>query len=472
MNQSKAYFISAVMTLSFCLSALADPFTCESGLAPATRAQLLARIREGLKDSRKMPHLQDARMLHFLEQLKAHGAVTLAVGNSTRNQRSSNLERYHELAAKIAQSGRYVFYDADARSADAIRTAAGKMAIGISAAQSNAPGESLIIPLHNEHMRLSAFGEKTQVIAGTDSFLGVALILFRKAQFVFPADGRWTNPLAQWSRRLTSDGNNLGIKFDDVPVLQSADQMLLVPIEIAVNAEAMPPPYSRLKRDVLESIDRHANDIVQMETQLGDRGGVVIFGSAKVDPRSAPLTYDISYAFGRQGLRGTSGGAGGTMWVVNAGFFDAGAESVGLPIVGRNQLAAETTVHTDVQTHSIGTPGYHVRVYGLLRNQGLIAIAPGGGGTMRELAATLLLFSASPTRGKLVAFIHDGYNRELIDMLLAMPLPRAFRHRVIRSLTPESVGSVSQRLFSSFGVERPAKIPEPRSLDAGFESRF
>lgn len=479
MFQNKIYlaFIWAFVQFCFSGSAAADIGTsCEKDLTTITRAGLLERIRQDLRDPRKAVHLQDARMLHYLDTLKAHGAVTLAVGNSTRVNRSANLQRYEDLARQIAQSGRYVFYDADASTAAAIQQGAGKMAVGISASETNSPGQPLIVPLHNEHMRLSAFGDDTTVIAGTDSLVGLALTLFRKAQFVFPTDGRWTNPLAQWSRRLNSEGQNLGIRFNDVPTFQSKDQLRLQVLESPAADTFLPPTYSRLKKDVLQSVLLHADDMAQLEAQLetvtdgGNDSGMVVFGSSQVDPHSAALTYDVSYAFGRRGIRGTSGGAGGTMWVVNAGFFDAGAESVGVPIVGRNQLMSETRVHTEVQTLSVGTPGYHIRVYGLLKNQGLVAFAPGGSGTMRELAATLLLFAASPARDTLVGFIHDGYNRELYDMLMTLPLPKAFKRRVIPSLTADSPDVLSRHSFSISKRLRSAAVPEPRSV-LGFHHR-
>ena len=447
--------------------------TCKELLHLKTRTQLLAEIRSAMRDPRRATSIQDVRMLHFLNGLKAQGmgAVTLAVGNSTEIHKASDLAAYEQLAAKIAQSGRYVFYDADASTAEAIRKGAGPLAIGISTTESNSPEESLIVPIRNEHMRLSAFGDNIPVIAGIDSFVGVALLIFQRAKFVYSPDGRWTNPLQQWSSRLENDGENLGLYFGEVLALRAAGDLHLSPVEMPGKPAPLPKKFSRLNKTVLLEALQYAEDIADLEEALGDTKGAVIFGSSGIHRASAPTTYEVSYALGRMGIRGTSGGAGGTMRVANSGFFDAGAESVGIPITGRSQLRTETRVYSEVQTISWGTPGYDVRVYGLLHNQSLIINAPGGSGTMREIAATLMLFSGSARQERLIAFIHSGYYAELTNMLLSFPLPRAFKNRLIPSLTAENVPGVLQRLYSFHGFQRLGSPPPVRS-EPRFKQRF
>src|SRR5262249_5411127 len=61
-------------------------------------------------------------------------------------------------------------------------------------------------------------------------------------------------------------------------------------------------------------------------------GGTVVFGSSTDKDEYGDLVYKMQYALGSLGIPTATGGAGGLMGVANAGAFNAGAPSVGIPV--------------------------------------------------------------------------------------------------------------------------------------------
>ena len=203
------------------------------------KRELLAQVEAGLKNPRLAKHLEDARGFEFINGIKAKGAVSLLVGNHSKINRRANLSRYTKIAKSIADSGRFVLYDADASTASVIAAAAGSRAIGISGHRSdrrsghlsdrrsghlsdrrNSSGAGpLIVKIENMNMRMDAFGENSTVISGTDSMVGMGLAIHGKSQWIFDATGTWKDSLASWNQHLTEANRNLGMKFSTVSVL-------------------------------------------------------------------------------------------------------------------------------------------------------------------------------------------------------------------------------------------------------------
>ena len=196
--------------------------------------------------------------------------------------------------------------------------------------------------------------------------------------------------------------------------------------------------FAELSELQLAAALEHANAVVHAEDAAGQMSGAVVFGSAKVDPHSAQLVDDVSFVLGKAGITGWTGGAGGAMMIANTAFFRAGAGSIGVPIMGRDQLKNESKVHSDVQTATAGVPNYNVRIYILLTGKSLVIFVPGGSGTMRELGATMTMLAADPKQTVKVGFVDPDYYKELTDLLMALPLPRSFKNRIAPNITAEN----------------------------------
>lgn len=468
------HFVSVLFLLAFS-RAEATEISCKQIYESLS---IKTQLRAGLTNPKMVPHIEDVYSAQFISDVKKMGAVSLVVGNSTRVNSKKNLQMYVELAKKISDAGYAVLYDADASTAQAIREAAKPRGIGISANKSSSNGQDVVVKIENMHMRLDAFGEQSKgagqrehfVIASTDSLVGMGLLIHRKVKSVIDTNGSWTNQLANWNQEVNIKNRNLGIKYQEIPVIASSDAIAFEKNERKFSLGRK--PIDQIDESIAVVALNHANAMIQAEQNGGLSNGAVIFGSGKIDPHSAASVYEISYALGSHGIDGTTGGAGGAMWLANSGFYDAGAVSIGIPIVGRNQLKSETRVRAESQTHTIGVENYDQRVYQLIKNRKFIGFVPGGSGTMRELAATMLMMAPDPSIKVLLGFVDGDYYGSLVNFLMQLPLPKAFKNRVVADIDVKSVPSLVEKL-KTFGLKSTLDAITPRREGGRYDaSRF
>jgi hypothetical protein len=106
-----------------------------------------------------------------------------------------------------------------------------------------------------------------------------------------------------------------------------------------------------------------------------------------------------------------------------------GAYSVGVPLGGRATLEQEKVVYKEVQTQTIPTSGYESRIPVLGHNRIAALIAPGGRGTLREIATWLVQEAPKENPGLLI-FISRNYYEPLVKWLIELPLPERMRSRI------------------------------------------
>ncbi len=161
--------------------------------------------------------------------------------------------------------------------------------------------------------------------------------------------------------------------------------------------------------------------------------GAVVFGSAKGSSLYAPLLSDTVLFFAESGFPIFTGGSGGYMQLANSIAKKKNVASIGIPLSGgRKSLINEKYVGVD-QTHTILASGYEDRIPLLLHEKKAIIIAPGGPGTMKELATTLVhLSDFNQHESKtVILFVSNHYYQELFNWLMTLPFGYNLRNRMI-----------------------------------------
>jgi hypothetical protein len=82
---------------------------------------------------------------------------------------------------------------------------------------------------------------------------------------------------------------------------------------------------------------RFSDVMVRGQAAMPKVGGVVVFGGSKLALPYVNAEYRLAYWLGSNGIPVVTGGSGGAKVVANTGAFDAGGDSIGIP-VGRGLL--------------------------------------------------------------------------------------------------------------------------------------
>jgi predicted Rossmann-fold nucleotide-binding protein len=231
---------------------------------------------------------------------------------------------------------------------------------------------------------------------------------------------------------------NLGIKYSSSENIEVFSDPVFLVDELLTNF-----PYEVKKLDVpdIDSIlgnmtseeiqalvkepESYVKKVIEMNQSL-EGGGVVLFGSGRGSEYFEPLVAGCIKKAARLAMPIYTGGEGGFMAVANRMAIKQGAYSVGIVIDhGRNK-------YTDPSLHSkvISTDGYWERIPLLLHDRELIIFAPGGSGTMKELATTLIMMSAYKKFGTPLIFLSEEYYEGLINWFRNLNLPKEFMDNI------------------------------------------
>lgn len=169
---------------------------------------------------------------------------------------------------------------------------------------------------------------------------------------------------------------------------------------------------------------------VHPDTGAPIAGGMVVFGSGRGSYSMEKTVYGSVEAAAKLGVPIATGGAGGFMETANRAATVVGAFSTGIPIGGRNSLRSEKKAMSHLHDVTIMTSGYETRIPTLLHRREIVGVAPGGMGTMKEVAVTMVAQAASPTVGSNLVFIESGYYGGLVDWLKQSRLPEEYKARI------------------------------------------
>ncbi len=380
---------------------------------------------------------QHAKDFVFESYLRGIGSFKLAsvlIGNADHSVREQDKQIFeHVLLNKLKNDGKMVIYDADAASADWIRSIMGESAIGISGRAEDLSKN--IIYIENPYVRMQMFAWPAKIYSDQQSLVGSGLIVDGKSvEYVTPESK--SDIFNAWVKQMPVVGS-LGVKtsfgggrvrsISDVTVFKGFQTAPEVKLSNDSIAEGTTSLYS-----VDESARKMETGIREMAVSSAGTlvpGGAVIFGSSRPDPRWVNLVYDIGYVLGENGITVVTGGSGGYMEAANAGAYNAGSYSIGVPLGGFS-LKGERRIADEYQTHTISSSGYETRIPLLLNKREMVILVPGGGGTMKELATTFVQMAAQGQASPVLVLVAKDYYHGLYQEIQNSNLPESLKHKV------------------------------------------
>ncbi len=289
------------------------------------------------------------------------------------------------------------------------------------------PSRQLVIA--DKYLRWTAFIESGVTVGSKGSQFALASAIYDQLTDIV-GDGFNVDELKKWGPEIRK-ARGLGI-----PEFKG--------IEVAFSYNSPTYRYKKnveskwFKAPVLESWNYGGMEAIVSETNTAVKyagpasvAEAVIFGGATFDKASAPLVYSVSYVLAQNGIGVVTGGAGGAMWTANKGAYDGGGISIGIPMVGAGKLVTEKEARTEIQTDTLPVQSYETRVPLLIDGKQLYIVAPGGGGTLREVGAALLdLSSRADDEPGAMIFLEESYYGPFVRWLLKQDLPESMKKRI------------------------------------------
>lgn len=431
------------------------------------RNAALERILELTKSSRyAAEELNDLLTLRKLDQvLIGKSVIYFMLGEQWS-------ESLRQTLLDAIQKGYNIIYDADAPHGNRIREIVGAKSIGISAIAEDPTQGILRIANPYRRMMFFDFGRRNSVISPENpSAVGALLMnytpttMFRYSggdhERIISGPAKWQDYLESTSRSGKSFGrigwlwseptpvngsetdenvknHYLGVdvfRFQNRPKITSGAVNFHSAHKAASDLNVTAPVSKELERmqpyalkQIEEDITAYSNAMLMASDDSFPRG-VVLYGSNSGSPLYENMVRQVSRAAsGVYGLM-VSGGAGGFMRTANLAATEMDAVSIGVPLGGRASLRTEKRVFHEVQNLTISTNGYETRVPVLGKDRAIALLAPGGKGTLREIA-TWMFQEANKEDPGLMIFISRAYYGPLVSWLKSLPLPERFKSRI------------------------------------------
>lgn len=438
------------------------------------RARLLDEILNFAKDnSFAQQELQDILVERKISaEFAGKVKIVLLLGSDL----DANVE---EAIIEAKRLGYSFLYDADSPSAAKLLSLLEDRGIGVSAFVHNP--EMGIFQIHNPYRRLMIFDVGTQygISQAENPLAWATLLLNYKKRVLFQGShldlSKWVDGPLSWQQYLRdtsrssfgllswgrSDNDakrpqnvNLGI---DLYVAH--DKPKVAPTKIQFEPSGVvgkPLKYEFSIFDRLQTLDADKLRIIKEDIKAFNHAmtknnrpglpkGAVLFGSGSGNTLYEDLVYSVSRSASELLGLMASGGAGGYMRTANSAAVSAGAFSVGIPMgSGRVHLANEQVVHRETQSLTIPTHDYTSRIPTLLNNRAIVLVAPGGLGTLRELATWIVQEAYNPMPSQLV-FVSEAYYGPLYDWLKSLPLPEVFKSSIHLVNSAESFFALARR---------------------------
>ncbi len=449
-------------------------------LKEKNRLSLIPVLKERLAVPEDRGFFEDYKQILEVYRLPRSKLVSVLVGSSDRAPTDTEATKYERLVAQLVAKNYTIIYDADNKAAEIIARAAGPRGIGISmlpeaGARNESGRPGIVLHFNNSYSFLEVVSHALPAIVSPDSTLGMAALLNNDAGFVLDLDGNTKNRLHDWSRLLESEKRGFGISYrrlgitnsisaivNATRVLESVRYSVFPAVKDPVNLKAFSISPNNMSLGEIIALLEHVDVTRSGVRVLSGVRGAAVFGSSRLDEQVAPDTYQTAYWFGSRGIPVVTGGAGGVMYAANMGAFDAGGPSIGIPRVGRGALPYETDTRSDVQSHTVPTLDYHSRIPLLVDNRDLVIVEPGGNGTMRELAATLVAIQYSK-RPPYVVIQNSKYYSHLLKFITNSSLSPEIKSHILVADSAEKVASVVEELESQKKVEIERSLVNPRS---------
>lgn len=379
--------------------------------------------------------------------------IFLTFGSSRRTLTKIQEEALEQLILELARTRRPVFYEKDDAAAAMIR---------------NLLPSAIEMKLENPFLKLETILNFSDIVMTPESLMGLGLTLEGQQEGVranfhlFDPNQQWKNSLTAWSEKnfreptpffsapsqtASKKSENLGIKYSsrkEPRIVISADELkkgwalsLLYDDSKPLDPRTIPSFRSLVLEspdlDFTEALSQatdQASSIQKLELENSQLlGGAVVFGSGKGSNEFDELVFKSVQRVARRGAAIRHGGAGGFMQTAGEAALAEKSLSLGVPLIGKNSLKSEAKISRGSQTFTIPTSAYSIRIPTLLEAVPLVILAPGGMGTMKELATTLV-DEASASRHRWIVLISQGYYGPLQDFLQSLPIPTSMKEKI------------------------------------------
>ncbi len=384
---------------------------------------------------------------HSLYVIPKKNKVTLLVGGSHKQINLLDLVEIEKIVYELLARQYLVVFDAESVYASHLSKLLGSNGIPIFA-KSSLDSETLQnnIVINNDYLRMRAFSESELVITTPHSVAGLGLMLEGQITHVLDTSGKFeVNSISDWSWNLFNKKRDLGVKFNKPQVVRAAVDTLSYKKNYSFVTHKLDEvrefiPFKRfevrdLSADSIIRIGEEATSYVNVLEQNRGLGGSVFFGSSRLDDYSAPLIYESAYQLGLLGYAVATGGSGGAMEVANSGAYNSGAISIGVPLGGKSSLATELEVSKSIQTNTISTTGYEERIPILLGDgkdsRKIIVVAPGGAGTIKEFAVSLVRANGKLDDIKQIVFLDSDYYGQLFDWIQKSAISPEIKEKIV-----------------------------------------
>jgi predicted Rossmann-fold nucleotide-binding protein len=460
--------------------------------AEAERKEREQRARSEIKAILEKPDrlqtlVADQLLYEWVGQWMNGETVTLLTGNSAvlNTQGEKVLD---SIVRRLTDAGVKVVYDADALTAKTIQQAGGARTLGITSDVTKTNDQNMIVGIENDYLRMQAFAKGKRVIATPDSRPGFGMWLEGKLSYAFGVKSAWVEGYGNWKSNASPDlglgrGYGSGVREYSNEV-NDLMKYLKDELRFASDSPTLSPKrvdrifllgklVEQMSGSDLNSIIGRARLMLSGEKAMASDssgeaipGGAVIFGSGSGHWMYEKLVYNTAYFLGSLGIPVATGGAGGFMRTANSGAYDAGAQSIGIPMTGRSSLDTERRTYSSEQTLTVPADGYESRIPMLLNRRELVIIAPGGGGTLKELATALV--------GDYRIILLGEYYQKLYQWLQGSALPESYKENIIYIANESDLANYVEKLRSQMTAEQlnnlqARQTPQSRKARRDFE---
>jgi predicted Rossmann-fold nucleotide-binding protein len=465
-----------------------------SALDEVSRNAVRSELKSEMRDPSFAAATEDLISFYTLSSLPKSSKVTLLIGNEEGALIASSKSAVEDFQAaiKLLKKKNYlILFEGNSVLAPIIHDIAGDSGVALYASNVGPRLQSKnALTITNDYLRMQVLGEADGVVAVGDSMSGIGLTLEGLVTHVWNLAKHFEKKeLAAWERDLNMSGRNLGVRFDAIRQIDRLENLFSNRSSIStdydrpfnlsspsfssgpaakefLSGNTSPVALPKFKIDLLSlsSLERllsEAKSFVRVMNENRGTGGSVFFGSSQTDRHSTPLIYESAYRLSELGYAVTTGGAGGAMQTANEGAYNAGGPSIGIPISGRSALKDEHKVASGVQTLTIPTSGYEERIPALLGSgedsRRIVVFAPGGSGTIKELAVTFVRLSQNPDLISRIVFLDSKYYGGLVGWILKKPIPEYIKRKIVLIDNASEIAALGKNLLSTVEASRDIK---------------
>ncbi len=393
------------------------------------------------------------------------------MGNPERALTDGELETIKPIIKKLKKNKIIILYDADAASAPQLTSLIGDFSIAISGSNTDLPNG---ITIQNPYYRLRLFQDVSSLVMTPDSIVGFAAMLTRqKTSYIIGAKEDYSDAFRKWA--FTVSSLNYELRSSNFVTVEKADDF-------------SPPSANRVDWDprILEGIRTgnpatigqwippdtlrrivNENELVTKAKKNLDKlpEGLAFFGAGGGGYQYEGLIKDSIKAVANLNVPVATGGSGGLMAVANRVAYEVGTESIGIPMGSKFRLSSELKDADEFHSHTVAATDYASRIPFLLKNRPLVAVGPGGKGTMRELATTLfLLNSEGPNSKRHLMFLGSDFYSGLFKLFEKSNMPEFLRSRIHLIEDAKQVPDVVSEVEHALGPENRDLLRMPGPL--------